>query len=272
MDLKYIDAHAHIHSKEFDIDRGEVIMRMKESEMGCITVGTSLEDSKKAVELAENQENVWATIGVHPTDTDETYNDVEFEELVKNKKVVAIGECGLDYFRVKGVGDRVEEEKERQKGNFIRQIEFALKHEKSLMIHCRPSLGTNDAHEVMIEILSSYFPKPSTLDPEPFFGNIHFFTGTKEIAERYFNLGFSVSISGVVTFAEDVAEVVKNLPTERILAETDCPYAAPVPHRGKRNEPIYVVDTMRKIAELKDLQFEKLAEQLLENTKSAFGI
>lgn len=260
--MKYIDAHGHIHSKEFYIDREEVIARMKKSEVGCITVGTSLQDSIKAVALAEKHENIWATIGVHPTDTDEIFDEKEFEDLVKNPKVVAIGECGLDYFHEKD-----EAKREIQKGNFKKQVKFSLKHDKPLMIHCRPSIDSEDAHLDMLGILTDEKSKDNKLK-----GNIHFFTGSGKVAEKYFTLGFSVSIPGVVTFARDVAKVVKGLPIERVLAETDCPYATPVPNRGKRNEPIFVVDTIRKIAELKGVELEKIEKQLLNNTRSAFRL
>ncbi len=263
--MKYIDAHAHIHGKEFDIDRADVIGRMKELELGCITVGTSLEDSKKAVEVATNNDNVWATIGVHPTDTKETFEEKDFEELVKNKKVVAIGECGLDYFRLTIHNQQAE--KERQKESFIKQLDFAVKYDRSLMIHCRPSVnGVIDAHDDMLHILSSY------KDLSNLRGNIHFFTGTKEIADKYFSLGFSVSLPGVVTFSDEVANTFKALPMERVLAETDCPYAAPIPHRGKRNEPIYVIETIKKMAEIKGVSMEIIEKQLILNTKKAFQI
>lgn len=274
MSPKYIDVHSHIHFKQYDADREEVIARMKEAGVGAITVGTDLESSKKAVELAAQHENIWATVGIHPTDTKEVFNEKDFTELVKHPKVVAIGECGLDYYRVKGEGERVEEEKKKQKENFIKQIEFALKHEKPLIIHCRPSQGSDDAHETMIEILSSYFPKPYPLNPTPSLlrGNIHFFTGTIEIAEKYFELGFTVSLSGVITFTKELEDMVKSLPLDKILSETDCPYASPVPFRGKRNEPAFVVEVVRKIAEVHKKPMEKVKQQILSNARKVFGI
>lgn len=268
--LKIIDAHAHIHGEEYNNDRNEVLLRMNESGVGCITVGTSLNDSKSAVELASNNDNIWATIGIHPNDTEEIFNEKDFEELVKNPKVVAIGECGLDYYRIKtnDAGFNIEVEKKRQKENFLKQLLFAIKHNKPLMIHCRPSDKTNDAHEDMLDILNSYI----TSHNSPLRGNIHFFTGSKEIAERYFDLGFTVSIPGVVTFARDVAKVVKELPIDKILVETDCPYATPVPFRGKRNEPIYVLETARKIGELKEISLEEVTSKTLINTIKTFTL
>lgn len=268
--IRIIDAHAHIHGEEYDLDREDVISRMKENDVGCITVGTSLEDSKRAVEMAKKNENVWVTIGIHPNDTKEVFDEKDFEELVKNPKVVGIGECGLDYYRFKldEVGFNIENEKKRQKENFLKQLDFAIKFSKPLMIHCRPSDKTNDAHEDMLSILESKF-----LNHESRLrGNIHFFTGTKEIAEKYFDLGFTVSIPGVVTFARDVAKTVKELPIDKILVETDCPYATPVPNRGKRNEPAFVIETARKIGELKEVSLEEVTSKTLQNTINTFTL
>lgn len=267
--ISVIDAHSHIHGKEFDIDRLDVLARMKESGVGAITVGCSLLDSKKAVALAEGSDNIWATIGIHPTDTNELFDESNFEDLVKSPKVVAIGECGLDYYRIKNSElVIVNNEKERQKENFKRQVEFALKHNKSLMIHCRPSLNSIDAHEDMISILNSYFLTHNS----KLRGNIHFFTGTLDIAQKYFDLGFTVSIPGVVTFAKEVSEMVAELPLEKILIETDCPYATPVPNRGKRNEPVFVIETAKYIAELNGLKSEEVLSKTIQNTKQIFAI
>jgi len=264
MNLKYFDAHSHIHGKEYDLDREEVIARMREAGVGAITVGTDMESSRAAVELAEKNENIWATIGVHPTDTEEIFDEKEYEELAQSKKVVAIGECGLDYFRVT---DDFEEEVRKQKDNFKRQIEFALKIDKPLMIHCRPSNKSTDAHEDMFDILSLYEEEGSRLR-----GNIHFFTGSSEIAEKYFELGFTVSIPGVVTFSKEVAQMAKNLPLNKILSETDCPYATPMPFRGKRNEPIYVIETVKYLANLRGESEEVVAESILGTAKTLFSI
>jgi TatD DNase family protein len=267
--IRAIDAHSHIHGKEFDADRVDVLARMKESGVGAITVGCSLEDSKKAVALAEGNDNVWATIGIHPTDTEEIFNESDFVDLVNNEKVVAIGECGLDYFRIKNnESGIVNSEKERQKDNFKRQVEFALKHNKPLMIHCRPSTNSIDAHDDMLAILNSLF----IIHNSKLRGNIHFFTGTLDVAQKYFDLGFTVSIPGVVTFAKEVSEVVEKLPIEKILIETDCPYATPVPNRGKRNEPVYLLETAKYIAKLKDSDLEVILSKTIQNTKQIFTI
>ncbi len=256
MELKYIDIHSHISFADYGKDQAEVLKRMREQEVGTITVGTDLESSKEAVKIAEENENIWASIGLHPKDNPkETFEEKDFAELVKSPKAVSIGECGLDYFRMSG---DIESEKERQKKEFIKQIEFAIKHDKPLMLHIR------DAHDDAYEILKKYEGKAR--------GNIHFFTASSEIAEKFIGLGFTVSFPGVITFAKETEEAVKNIPLDKIHAETDSPFAAPVPYRGKKNEPDYVVEVVKKIAELREEDFETVRHQLLENAKMVFNI
>ncbi|MDO8492774.1 MAG: TatD family hydrolase [bacterium] len=272
--MKFFDAHSHLHGKEYDTDREEVIARMKEVGVITITVGTDLESSKKAVELAERHEGIYATTGVHPTDTKEIFDEKNYEELARSKKMVAVGECGLDYYRLTTDNLQLTMEKERQIENFKKQVEFALKVDKPLMIHCRPSQGTNDAHEDMLSILSSYSSLSTInykLSTAPR-GNIHFFTGTTEVAQKYFDLGFTVSLSGVITFAKELETMVRDLPLDKILSETDCPFASPIPFRGKRNEPSYVVETVKKIAEIKGISSEEVAATIMNNTKKLFRI
>lgn len=263
--FNFFDTHSHIHEKEYDSDREEVLSRMRELKVGTITVGTHLESSKKAVELAQENENVWATIGLHPTDTKDDFNHSQYKDLALNKKVVAVGECGLDYFRLK---DNREEEKNRQRENFLKQLEFAVSINKPLMIHCRPSGKTMDAHEEMVSILSDKKREHN----EALRGAIHFFTGTKEIAKKYFDLGFLVSFPGVITFTDEYDEVVKNSDISMILSETDSPYASPTPYRGKRNEPVYVVETVRKIALIKGISLEKAGSILSKNVSKLFSL
>jgi len=263
--FRYFDAHSHIHGKEYDLDRAEVLSRMREAQVGTITVGTHLETSREAAELAKNEPDVWAAVGLHPTDTTEDFNPDEYREFLKNPKVVAIGECGLDYFRL---GENAENEKGRQKKNFLSQLEFAKNANLPLMIHCRPSGKTMDAHEDMLAILNSYFINhKSSLR-----GNIHFFTGTEDIAKRYVELGFSVSFPGVVTFTDEYEGVINGCPEQNILSETDAPYATPTPFRGKRNEPTYVIETVKKLAEVRGVSLEQFSKVLVENVSRVFNI
>lgn len=263
--LKYFDAHSHIHGKEYDADREEVISRMKDKGVGTFAIGTHLESSKEAVKIAEKYENIWATIGLHPTDTKDSFKPEEYGELVQNPKVVGIGECGFDYFRFKG--DEALE-KARQREDFEKQLEFAVRFDKPLMIHCRPSGKTMDAHEDMIALLSQKKEKyAGTLR-----GNIHFFTGTLPIAKRYFDLGFSVSFSGVITFAPEYDVLVRECDLDHILSETDAPYASPLPFRGKRNEPVFVIETVTHIARLKGESEEVVSANILQNIERIFKI
>ncbi len=256
MELKYIDIHSHISFVDYGADQAAVMARMREAGVGAIVVGVDLETSREAVKLAEAHENLWACIGAHPRDNaDFVFEEKDFAELVKSPKVVAIGECGLDYFRF--VGD-LAAEKARQKKEFVKQIEFAVKYDKPLMLHIR------DAYADAYDILKSYGEKVR--------GNVHFFTGSAEWATKFNDLGLTVSFSGVITFAKETEEAVKDAPLDMMHAETDSPFAAPKPYRGKRNEPAYVIETVKKIAELRGDDMEKVRTQLLANARRVFGI
>lgn len=260
--IKYIDVHSHLAEPEFDDDRDAVYARMEGAGGATITIGTDLESSRRAVACAERYENVWATVGLHPLDNKiETFDEDEYVQLTGHPKVVGVGECGLDYFRD---ADNKEEQRER----FTRQIEFAIKHDKPLMIHGRPSARTMDAYEDILSILESCIVNHESA----LRGNAHFFVGTTDIAQRFFDLGFTVSFSGVITFAPEYEEVVRSAPLEMIHAETDAPYAAPVPHRGKRNEPSYVVHTLEKIAEIRGERAETVHSALRENAARVFAL
>lgn len=263
--LRYFDVHSHIHEHEYDSDRAEVIARMREAGVQTITVGTHLKSSEAAVLLAEKEEGVFATIGLHPTDTNDSFDEKEYRSLAESKKVVAVGECGLDYFRL---GEDEVEEKERQKNNFLLQLHFAMSIDKPLMIHTRPSGRTMDAHEDMIGILREEKKQYG----EKLSGNIHFFTGTLDVARKYFDLGFSISFSGVLTFTTEYDSLVKESPVELLLSETDAPYASPVPYRGRRNEPSFVIETVKKMAALRGENEEVLGKTLSENALRIFRI
>lgn len=266
MSLKYIDIHSHLSFGDYQNDFSTVIKRMEERGVGTITIGTDLKSSIEAVKLSNKYENIWACIGAHPED-DPTFvfDEKDFEELVKNPKVVAIGECGLDYYvgpKSKVESEKLKEisenEKERQKREFIKQIEFAIKYNKPLMIHIR------DAHDDAYKILKSYEGKVR--------GNLHFFTGSSELAKKFIDIGYTVSFPGVITFAKETEEAVKNIPLEMMHVETDSPFAAPIPYRGKRNEPSYVIEVVKKIAEIRGEDVETVRKQLLFNVKRVFGI
>lgn len=256
----YFDIHSHINFPQYDADRDEVMARLKETNTNTITVGTDFELSKSAVELAEANEGIYACIGVHPVDDPTRSFEVEkFESLVASPKVVAIGECGLDYFRLEG--DALSEKK-RQKEQFEEQIMFAIKHNKLLMIHCR------DAYEDATDILESYAKQYG----EKLWGNAHFFAGGLEIGKRLVDINFSLSFTGVITFARDYDSVIQGSPLDMIMSETDAPYVAPVPYRGKRNEPAYVSEVVKKIAEIRGENFDTVKTALVENAMRRFQI
>jgi TatD DNase family protein len=262
--LRYIDVHAHLHDKAFDEDRDAVIKEMGSLSIGAITVGTDYEESKKALALANKYDNLWATVGFHPVDNKEEIFDItKYEELAYDKKVVAIGECGLDYYWPTLDGLDIEKEKERQKKIFIAQIELAKRIGKPLMLHGRPSKGTMDAYVDMLEILNAY--KGGVR------GNAHFFVGDTKIAQGFLDLGFTMSFPGVITFAKELEETVSFVPLTSMHAETDSPYATPKPHRGKRNSSLYLPYILEKIAEVKNISKEEVERGIRQNTERLFG-
>jgi TatD DNase family protein len=279
MHYALFDIHAHLHDAAYDMDRESIIKETKEYGLGIITVGTDQAESLKAVELARAHPHIFATVGLHPADNvTEKFNKEFYTNLAHDEKVIAIGECGLDYHYIGTFFDRdtksgkvtwgKDEEKERQKNVFKEQVEFAVEVNKPLMLHGRPTKGGMDAYEDMLTILEEAKKKHGTHVR----GNAHFFVGTIDIAERFVQLGFTMSFSGVITFTKDYDDVVRYLPITMILAETDSPYATPTPFRGKRNSPMYVQEVMARIAVLRNEPFEEVRVQLLENTKRIFGI
>ncbi len=257
---EFFDIHSHINFPEYEADRAEVLKRLEDTNTYTITVGTDLLYSQSAVELAKSHSHIFACIGVHPVDDPRRiFEKNDFLPLVQEKKVVAIGECGLDYFRL--AGESVEEKK-RQKDQFEEQIQFAIEHEKLLMIHSR------SAYEDTALILESYAKEFG----ERLWGNVHFFAGDTHIAKRFLDINFSLSFTGVITFARDYDEVIRMTPEHMILSETDAPYVAPAPFRGKRNEPSYVHYVAQKIAEIKEIDSERMKNVLVQNALQRFRI
>lgn len=248
-----IDSHAHLEMKEFDSDRREVILRAGRAGVDCIvTVGTNLSLSRKALSIARQYENVYATVGVHPHDvagaTDKILDDLR--DLASDPKVVAYGEIGLDYFRNLSP-------QEKQMAIFARQLELAGELKLPVIIHDR------DAHDRTLGMVKSSGIRS---------GVFHCFSGDWAMARQCIDLGFYISVPGVVTFEKSkvLQEVVKKAPLDSILLETDCPYLAPVPHRGKRNEPAFIVHTAKKVAEIRSLDWEEVADRAARNTRKLF--
>ena len=262
--MKYIDIHCHLDSEDYNSDREEVLARLKDTGGGAITIGPTLEESKKAIEIAEANDNVWACIGVHPEGETE-FNENEFEEMVKSSKVVGIGECGLDYFKLDPASAKATADK--QKELFIKQIEFAIKHDKPLMLHIRSSSRDSfDAYEDALGMLENYKKEFG----DRLRGNVHFFAGDVSIAQKFLDSGFTLSFTGVITFTHDYDEVIKYIPQNSIMSETDAPWVAPVPWRGKRNEPTYVIEVIKKMAEIRGEDFETLNNAIIQNAKRIF--
>jgi TatD DNase family protein len=257
---EYIDIHSHLNLPQFDADASEAAARIKEAGIWTITVGVDLASSRKAVELLGLYEGLFATVGLHPCDNHaEAFDAASYEGLAKNPRVVAIGECGLDYVRIKG---DIEAEKARQKDIFEKQIALALKLDKPLMLHIRGAYG--DA----LSILESHAAKAGN----KLRGDVHFFAGSVEEAKRFVDLGFTLSFTGVITFAPEYHEVLRSLPLTHIMSETDAPFVAPVPHRGKRNEPLYVREVAAAIAEIRGEDPETVKKALVANARRVFGI
>ena len=279
MGYNFFDIHSHLHDKAFKPDLEEVISEMKKNGFGTITVGTGLKESRGAIELADAHTNIFATVGLHPADNPlEAYDTEAFEKLVRHEKVVAVGECGLDYYYIetffakekdeKGITWNENEEKERQKKIFQKQIDLAVSISKPLMLHGRPTKGSMDAYEDMLSMLED----SKKIHGDKLKGDAHFFAGDIDIAKRFIDIDFTVSFSGVITFTHDYDDVVRYVPLHMIHAETDSPYATPAPFRGKRNSPLLVQEIVAKIAVLRQEPFEEVRLQLLENAKRDFGV
>lgn len=270
INMKYIDIHAHLNFSDFNDDREEVIKRTIKNGMGVINIGTNIKTSGEVIQLAEQHDNFYATVGFHPTDLPETDLETakyEILKLIKAPKVVAVGECGLDYFRIEG-DTRYYQNK--QKEFFEMQIEVAIENDLPLMIHCR------DAYDDVIEILKKYKERTKTEGDEYFgkqlTGDMHFFVGSHSDIKKILALDFNISFTGVITFAPQYEELVKSVPLDRIHAETDSPFVAPKEFRGQRNEPLYSIEVMKKIAEIKSLPIDDVRKQMLKNAKDLFGV
>lgn len=251
-----IDTHTHLDFDRFDGDRDDVIRRAREADVAALlTIGVDHPSSITAVRLADENPSVFAAVGVHPYDAKEM-TDEQFDELgglLEHPRVVAVGEVGLDYhydYSPRDVQRRV----------FRRFLDLALETEKPLIIH------TREADEDILALLRE---KKRT----GWRGVFHCFSGDEAMAAKVLEMGFHISFTGVITFKNSRAvDVLKSVPIERLMVETDCPFMAPEPLRGKRNEPSYVVYVARKMAEVKGLPFETLARLTSQNAISLFDL
>jgi TatD DNase family protein len=278
-----IDTHSHLNFNAFKKDLDEVIKRTLDSDIFCINVGSKYETSKQAVEIAKKYNGMYASIGLHPmfvsaefiklkTDPEEgefsvkedVFDYKKYKELASSagQKIVAIGEIGLDYYYKPKTKTKLEQFKEKQKQVFLQQLDLARELDLPIILHCRM------AQEGLIKILGAQV----AVSYKELKGVVHCFTGGVNELEQYLNLGFYIGLNGII-FKIDLDEVIKKCPLDKILVETDCPYLTP-PQEGKdkRNEPIFIKHVIQKIADLKELSFDEVAEKTTQNAKNLFKI
>lgn len=273
-----IDSHCHLNFKQFEGDNDATIQRALDNNIKIIIVGSQYSTSARTIRIASKYpDSVYAAIGLHPIHLiDQKYTDnigkekIEFQtraevfskekyrELAKNNKVVAFGETGFDFYHIEN-HDKSDLLK-KQKETLLAHIELAQEFNKPVILHCR------NAYDELIDFLKQ---KKVNVN-----GVIHCFGGSLKQAEEFLQMGFYIGFTGIITFknAKELQDIVKEVPLEKILIETDCPYLAPEPFRGKRNEPLYVQYVAKKIAELKNLDFEEVSSQTTQNSKKLFKI
>jgi TatD DNase family protein len=264
--LMFVDSHAHLDGKQFAADREQVVARAREAGVETIVAignGDGPPTLDRGIRLAEEFPFMFATVGIHPHEA-KLADDAAFAELgrlARHPKVIACGEIGLDYFYDHSP-------RGTQKEVFIRQMELAGAARLPIVIHCRPSNDSDDAWEDCLGMINEQW-KPRGLG-----GILHCFTGSWPQAKRALDMGFMISFAGNLTFpkAQQIRDAAMEVPLERMLIETDSPYLAPVPHRGKRNEPAFVAETARKLGELRGLSREDMVERTSRNFYNFFKL
>jgi len=277
-----IDTHCHLNFKDFKNDREEVLKRSLDNDIWVINVGSQLSTSKRAVEIAEQyDEGVYAIIGLHPIHlypqhVDEPEQNLDFDaraekfdksvyrQLAESKKVVGIGEMGIDYFHMPK-GYEEQEVKDYQKQVFLQGLELARELDLPVTIHTRPSKNSFDAYDDVLEVLEKVNYNKCV---------VHCFGGNADQAKRFLDMGLLLSFTGIVTFknASEIREIVKITPLEQMMVETDAPYLSPEPNRGKRNEPSFVKFVAEKIAEIKGISFSEVADKTTQTAGEFFKI
>ncbi|MSU75650.1 MAG: TatD family deoxyribonuclease [Candidatus Magasanikbacteria bacterium] len=306
-----IDTHAHVHFNAYKADMDEVIKRSLNKGVIMNLVGTQSDTSQRGIEVAEKYDGVYASIGLHPehlfskhVDEEETsfqsreesFDYEYYKKLAQHPKVIGIGECGMDFYRIPE-GMTKEQMLPRQKEVFLQHIKLAQEMDLPMVIHCR------EAHSELIEVLTRVNGERDLSLPSPLprrggdgdsfspqqrrereersrvLGTIHCYTSNWQNAQKYLSMGFYIGFTGVITFPPlkanpqaqfELLEVVRQMPLDRILLETDCPYLSPVPYRGKRGEPWMVEATAQKIAELRGMSLEEVMLATTENAKRLF--
>lgn len=251
-----IDSHCHLNMKEFHNDLDSIINNAKCNNIkGLLSISTKIEEFESISNISNNYDNIWYSLGIHPHNVNSDYFQLNNAVVRYNNdnNFVGIGETGLDYYHMNS-------EKDLQKRSFINHINIAREYKLPIIIH------TRDADKDTIDILKNEYKKA------PFTGLIHCFTASEELAQEVLELGFYISISGIITFknAENLRNTVKIIPSNKILIETDAPYLAPVPMRGKRNEPAYVSHTAKFLADLLDIKHDEFYKKTTDNFFNLF--
>lgn len=281
-----IDTHAHINFNAYKDDGDEVIKRALAQDIWLINVGSEKDTSRRAIGYAQKYERgVGAAVGLHPghladveyeenikgervkfSSSAEVFDERYYSNLAQEAKVVAIGEIGLDYYRLtadkRGTETRINAAKNLQKEVLLEQLSLAENLNKPVLLHCR------EAHEDLLKILEMW----TFVGNKPLRGVVHSFSGRWSQAERYLKMGFYLGFNGIITFARDYDRVVREMPLDRLLLETDCPYLTPAPFRAKRNEPSYVKYVAAKVAELRGISADEVAEVTTRNARELLKI
>lgn len=282
----YIDTHCHLNFKDFKDDYKDVAARALSNEVEMIVVGSEIKTSSRSVSLSkEFEQGVYSAIGLHPihlqdvlikNDNEngkyefrskkEEYREDDYLNLVKSggKKIVAIGEIGLDYYHIEGDSEKkVDEVKKLQQDVFYKQLELAQKVNLPVIIHCR------EAHDDLFTILKNFYSRNSFKKE---WGVIHCFSGDLNQAKKYWDLGLLTSFTGLITFVKQWDSLIEQAPLEKIMIETDSPYLSPTPFRGQRNEPLYVKEVAKRIAEIKKMDISIVKKEIFNTSKKFFNI
>ena len=262
----FVDSHAHLDGRQFDSDREQVIARARESGVEALVavgIGDGPQQVDCGIRLAEKYDFIYATLGIHPHEArladEAAYQNME--RLARHPKVIAWGEIGLDYFYDHSPRDT-------QQQVFTRQMELAASAKLPIVIHCRPSEGSDDAWQTCLALIREHWATKGLG------GILHCFTGNWPQAKSALDMGFMVSFAGNVTFskAQQIRDAAMEVPLDRMLIETDSPFLAPVPHRGKRNEPAFVKETAQKLGELRGLTAEEIGGRTSRNFYNFFKL
>lgn len=261
-----IDTHGHLNLEAFDADRDRVIDAIAEAEARVIVPGTDFASSRFAVELAEKHGFLHAAIGLHPSAVEEEEFDArDYQDLINTGMVTAVGECGLDYYRLPDDEEGKLRVKNVQQQIFIEQIGLAERNSLPLIIHGRNGKNQPEAYQSILRILLEHKVQRAV---------VHCFGGSVEEAKAFAKVGYYLGITGIITFDKTgvLEQIVREVPFEQILIETDAPFLSPEPYRGKRNEPLYVIEVAKKIAEILGLTTEEVVERTGENAIRLFNL